>query len=61
MSSRPWAQMIFAHILLPLCNDHRRSALATMKRYDSQQGCSGDARLDRGRRAGAMSPVRHDR
>ena len=61
MSPRPWAQMIFAHILLPLCTDHGRSPLATMKRHDSQQGCSRAPRLDHGRRAGAMSPGRPDR
>src|SRR6476620_3502385 len=25
----------------PLCTDHTRSGLATEKRYDGQQGCSG--------------------
>src|SRR5690349_12422003 len=30
--------MIFAHTLLPLGNDHRRSALGTTTRYDSQPG-----------------------
>jgi len=43
--------MTFAHIVLPLGQAHRHSALATMKRYDSQQGCSDDPRLDHGRRA----------
>jgi len=40
--------MTFAHIVLPLGKAHRHSALATTKRYDSQQRCPGDTRIDRG-------------